>query len=93
MQLALLLRVFPRSQIHVVVLEDLSSSAEAVRAQMRHVFHFLGAEPFDVVDTSPKNARTYETMTAATQARLQAFFAPHNKVLARMLGRSLPWDY
>ena len=93
MQLALLLRVFPRSQIHVVVLEELSSSAESVRAHMRHVFHFLGAEPFDVVDTSPKNARTYETMTAATQARLQAFFAPHNKVLARMLGRSLPWDY
>ena len=92
MQLALLLRVFPRSQIHVVVLEDLSS-AEAVRAHMRHVFHFLGAEPFDVVDTSPKNSRAYDTMAAATQARLQAFFAPHNKVLARMLGRELPWRY
>ena len=65
--------------------------AEATRAQMAHVFNFLGVEHHDVQDTGSKNAREYAPMRPETRARLLQFYAPHNRALERMLGRELPW--
>lgn len=89
-QLSLLYRVFPRSQVRVLLLEDLATNHLA-QAQMRHVFHFIGVPHHDVSDTSPKNTRDYAPMNPATEARLKAFFAPHNRRLADLLGRELNW--
>ena len=89
-QLTLLYRVFPRSQVRVMLLEDLASD-QLTQAQMRHVFHFLGLPHHTVVDTSPKNTRDYKPMSTAMKDKLEAFYAPHNSMLANLIGRDLNW--
>ena len=99
-------------QVMVVLLEDLASPALA-RATMARVLAFVGlpvthefldaAYLHDSGASARSNARAADVaMAPETRARLEAYYAPHNEALARLLHRgdgdggnsgSAFWDY
>lgn len=58
---------------------------------MAKVFDFLELLPHRIEDVSAKNTRKYEPLSAATRAKLAAFYAPYNKKLNELFGRDLGW--
>ena len=46
-----------------------AAGADAIQATMEGVFKFVGIEPFEIVDPTPKNTREYTPMDAGTRAR------------------------
>jgi len=84
------LKVFPREQFLFLKLEDFSRD---IQGNMRNVFSFIGLDAIRVPDIAPKNAREYEPISADLEARLKAFYAPHNKRLAELLGPEFAYEY
>jgi hypothetical protein len=98
-QLETLYRHFPREQVHVVVLDDLKS-ADGCQEQMSRVFAHLGLPDCKIQDTAAKNTRAYKPLDSSTDTnaggaevkeRLRRFYAPHNRLLMKILGRDLGW--
>jgi len=100
------LEAFPRSAFLVLRTEDWVSGPAARRDALRRIFEHLQLPPAadaaleEMVAlpdrrfrTAPRPAGLGE-VEAATQARLRAFFAPHNAKLAAMLGdERFRWGY
>lgn len=90
LQLALWLRVFPREQVLVVDLDDMSTH-EGVHRETNRVFDFLELPEFEVHDKERKNTRAYDPVDPEAARRLREFFAPHNEQLFELVGRRFNW--
>lgn len=82
------LAFFPREQLLVLESERFY---EAPGEVLSETFAFLGV-PDCPCDRYPKhNARQYPAAERAVRDRLREFYAPHNRDLADLLGRSFRW--
>ncbi len=81
---------WPREQILVLSSEVFFREPAGVLAG---VFSFLGVDPAAPIrDLSPRNATPHRTaVPAGVREKLDAYFAPHNDALERLLGRSFDW--
>jgi hypothetical protein len=80
--------LYPRERFHVVRFEDL---VKEPLARLNDVLAFLGLPGASRVDLEARNTRRYPPMSAETEQRLREQFAPHNRRLEALLGRSLGW--
>ncbi len=79
---------FDESQLLVLATEDLYEQPEAT---LRRTFDFLGLEYSAPAAFKKLNAVPYPDMEPATRARLKEYFEPHNRRLAKLLGRDFSW--
>jgi hypothetical protein len=80
--------LFDKDRILIVRSEDFFANLDG---ELERVQRFLGLEPRPATRTPAYNAHTYEPMARQTRERLDAYFEPFNKELARELGRKLNW--
>jgi hypothetical protein len=80
---------FPREQIYVTSLDDLSSDPYATLAQ---VYEFLGLPEYSPPDLAPQFRQSYDPVAPEDRARLREYFRPHNERLYELLGRDFGWD-
>jgi len=89
-QLERWLTLFPREQLLVLRSEDLFA---APAAALLRVWAFLGLEPHALPRYPRRNAGRYEERPDPdTRARLLAYFRPHNRRLAALLGEDFGWE-
>jgi hypothetical protein len=82
-------RHFPREQFFIRNSEEFYTGGQAF---MREVFDFLGIDPdYRISDFTPGNVGIERTEDPALRARLEAYFAPHNRRLEALLGLSYGW--
>jgi hypothetical protein len=83
------LQLFSREQCLFLVSEEFFAKP---RETAERVFRHLGLPAVDVVAPGVAREGGYvERMSAETEAVLRGFFEPHNRRLAELLGRELPW--
>jgi hypothetical protein len=87
-QLELWFRHFPREQLLVIRSEDFFDDPGAAVAS---VATFLGLPPLPPRQFRRFNAGDYENTDPAIRARLNDYFAPHNRRLYQLLGRDFGW--
>jgi hypothetical protein len=93
LQLASIWESFPRESVKVVFMEELVADPHPI---LRDCLDFLGLAQvplrLGVRNTNDFTGELPEGygMDATIEARLRRFFAPHNAMLAAMLGRPLP---
>jgi hypothetical protein len=80
--------LFPREQFLVLRFEDLAREPLAV---LNQALGFLGLPPASAVSLEARNTRRYPPLAESTAAQLSAQFAPHNRRLEQLLGRSFDW--
>ncbi|MGC1497247.1 MAG: sulfotransferase domain-containing protein [Sulfitobacter sp.] len=80
---------FPPDRLHVLLTEDLITAPEQAIAK---VFDHLGLPPANVECATHSHKGQYTEMPQETRAWLDAYFAPYNATLAKVLGRRLPWN-
>jgi hypothetical protein len=88
-QLERWLSVFPREQLLVLFTEELLHEPADTYAR---VLEFLGTHPHVLGSYPLIFAHDYAPISAATRARLEAYFEEPNRQLAALLGRELPWN-
>jgi hypothetical protein len=88
-QLARWLDAFPPDQLLVVPSERLYVAAQA---EIGRVLAFLGLPPNLPESYRRPRSPGYPPMDAATRRELLDYFAPHNRRLYDLLGRSFDWD-
>lgn len=81
-------KLFPREQFLLLRFEDL---AREPLAALNQTLDFLGLPPATAVSLEARNTRQYPSLAESTAARLRAEFAPHNRRLEQLLGRSFGW--
>jgi hypothetical protein len=87
-QLGRWFKQFPREQLLVLAVEDLS----ARRAEtLRHVLDFLGVRPLELLGDTVANQGSYEPMRPETRAELESRYAEPNARLALLLGWPQAW--
>ncbi len=79
---------FADEQLLVLRAEDLFAEPERIYLQ---VLEFLELEPWSPGDFKPQNAGSYEGLSVDTRRRLETFYRPHNRRLARYLGWECSW--
>lgn len=79
---------FPAEQMLVIQSERLFEQTDA---EMRRVFDFLGVPHVPAPALSPSVVQPYLRPSAEVEARLAAFFVPHNARLYDFLGEDLGW--
>jgi sulfotransferase family protein len=79
---------FPADQLMVVRSEDLFDQADAT---YQEVLRFLGLPSWSLPRYARFNASRGMSLDAGLEARLRAYFEPHNARLERMLGREMGW--
>jgi hypothetical protein len=79
---------FERREMLILSSDDLRRDPAAAFGR---VLEFLGLAPFEPEFTIHHHY-DYEPMDPALKARLQSFFAPHNRRLYELLGRDFGWD-
>lgn len=83
---------------NLLVLNYKELFSERAAAVMQRVFDFIGVSPLKLSAGSRvrSNSGSYESaMSNETRRMLQAFFAPHNEMLASVIGEQWEgiWDY
>lgn len=94
-QLCRYLEVFPRKQVHVILLDDL---ARDPKATVLEVLDFLGVDRgaadhflYPIINRSDPDIRNH--FDAATLSTLVEHYRPHNEKLEQLIGRPLRhWD-
>ncbi|WP_256759521.1 sulfotransferase domain-containing protein [Cohnella sp. WQ 127256] len=81
-------RYCPSEKILILSFEDFFGG---LPDSMRKVTDFLGVQPYEF-QYKPLNVGRYEEISTVTRKHLQAYFAPHNERLYRMLERGFDWD-
>lgn len=75
---------FPAGQMHVV---DAGRLFACPRVVLAEVLAFLGVDPWEPASFAPRNEGGHGgTMRAETRERLEAFFEPHERKLAELIG-------
>jgi Sulfotransferase domain len=87
-QLERVFALFPRERVHVVDSESYFASPEREYAGL---LEFLELEPFLPSRFDRHNARPSKPMPAEAREMLTEHYAPHEKRLADLLGRSPAW--
>jgi len=88
MQIERWLRHFPAAQMRFVDARRLFADPRGVLAD---VLAFLGLDPWEPADCQPRNqGRHDDAMAPHTRARLRAFFEPHERRLADLIGETEP---
>ena len=87
-QLARVLTLFPRGQVHVIDSEAFFATPAPVYAAL---CEFLGLRPFQPARFDTYNARPGTPMREETRRMLAAYYRPHNTALAELLGRVPCW--
>lgn len=82
--------LFPREQLLVLRTEDLALTPGRV---LDTVWDFIGLNSVQPVHFSRHNVapERSQDLAADTRARLEKYFAPHNRQLERLVGRSFNW--
>lgn len=80
--------LFPREQFHIGVSEDFYAEPDR---HVNEVWKFLGLPPRRLQSRIRHNYLPAPQMLPATRHRLQEGLAEHNRDLADLLGRPLPW--
>jgi hypothetical protein len=88
-QLERWLELFPRSQLHVLTLEELAQDPQAALEEV-HEFLELPAHRYDAL--SPLHTASYDAIAPEDRASLSEYFRPHNERLYELLGRDLGWE-
>ncbi|MGL5888633.1 MAG: sulfotransferase family protein [Bacteroidia bacterium] len=85
------LKYFDRSQLLITTTEEMQRDTQSV---YNAVTDFAGLPRFAGVHFARYNeGGEKETMAAKTREELNTFFAPHNRALEEMLGRSFDWQH
>lgn len=79
---------FPREQFHIALSEDFYADPDR---QVNEVWKFLGLPARPLQSRIRYNYRPAPEMLRDTRNRLQRDLAEHNRQLADLLGRPLPW--
>ena len=79
---------FPREQLLVLTVEDLSADGPET---IRRVLDFLGVRQVELGAQKVANRASYEPMSAETRAALERRYAEPNDQLERLLARTLEW--
>jgi hypothetical protein len=87
-QLRVWLKYFP---IESFVFVQSETFFQDPRTETDRVLNFLEMPSSDRIHYRPVNMGRYDDMDAALRARLDAFYAPHNKELAEMIDMGLDW--
>jgi hypothetical protein len=87
-RLAPWLGLFPRGQLHLLTSEHFFADPAA---EMRRAFAYLDLEPRIAPSYKQYIPGSYSRLDPALRERLTEFYAPHNRRLAELLGRELPW--
>jgi hypothetical protein len=87
-QLERWLAYFDPPQLLVVMSDDL---ADAPAETMTRVAAFLGIPAPRAAQYPRRGVQEYAAMAPETRDRLTHLFAPHDRRLAELLGRELPW--
>lgn len=78
----------PRERFHVAISDEVFSDS---RSALTEICDFIGIAPQKPEAYTHWNAQAYAPIAPETRAELAAFYAPHNRRLATILGRDLPW--
>ncbi len=81
-------KFFPREQIHVAVSEEFYADPDR---HVNEVWKFLGLPPRRLQNRTHYNYLPAPDMPSQTRRRLRESLAEHNRDLAGLLGRPLPW--
>ncbi|MBV9092843.1 MAG: sulfotransferase domain-containing protein [Streptosporangiaceae bacterium] len=81
-------KFFPREQIHIAVSEEFYADPDR---HVNEVWTFLGLPPCRLASQVRYNYMPAPKMAPETRRRLQQSVAEHNRDLADLLGRPLPW--
>lgn len=81
-------RTLPRERFLVTISEEMFSDGPSSIAR---VCDFLGLPRDRTAEYAHWNARSYPPLAAEAQRALGDFYEPHNRRLAKLLGRELPW--
>jgi hypothetical protein len=81
-------RFFPRERVHIAISEEFYADPDR---QVNEVWKFLGLPPHRLRDQARYNYLPAPGMAPATRHRLTEALAGHNRSLADLLGRPLPW--
>jgi hypothetical protein len=81
-------RLFPREQFHIAVSEDFYADPDR---HVNEVWRFLGLPPHRLQSRIRHNYLQAPQMLPETRHRLREGLAEHNRDLADLLGRPLPW--
>jgi hypothetical protein len=87
-QLERVLRHYPTDQVHVVMSEEFFADPQRVFSSLST---FLGLEQPTASRFDRYNAQPRSDLDEATRARLTAYYEPHDRRLAELLGRQLAW--
>ncbi|CAN5786980.1 hypothetical protein BH09VER1_BH09VER1_18410 [soil metagenome] len=83
------LAVFPREQCLILLSDDFFRDGPGTA---HTVFNFLNLDPPPQIEVVHAREGGYsKKMAPETEAKLRAFFAPHNRALGDFLGVTLPW--
>ncbi len=80
--------LFPREQFHIAVSEEFYVDPDR---QVNEVWKFLGLPPRRLLSRVRHNYLPAPEMLQETRQRLHEALAEHNRQLADLLGRPLPW--
>jgi hypothetical protein len=80
--------LFPREQVHITVSEDFYADPDR---HVNAIWRFLGLAPRSLRSRTRHNHQAAPDIAPETRERLQDAFAAHNRGLADLLGRPLPW--
>jgi Sulfotransferase domain len=80
--------LFPREQFHIAISEDFYADPDR---HVNEVWKFLGLPAGRLRSRKRHNYLPAPEMRPETRARLQDALGEHNRGLAELLGRSLPW--
>lgn len=85
------LKHYPRSQMHIMFLEELAKNPEE---ELNKIFRFLGLKDFKLKSYEVKNKASYDMskIKPETISFLEEFYKPYNKKLEKLLKRKLPWQ-
>ena len=83
------LEVFDRSQIKVILSEELFTSPARIYQEVQE---FLGLPPHEVASYEQFNQNGYQKLAPGVAQHLEDFFVPFNDRLSDFLGRSLGWQ-
>jgi hypothetical protein len=83
------LEVFDRSQIKIILSEDLFTSPARV---CKEVQEFLGLPIYELASYEQFNRNNYQKVESEVVSQLQGFFSPFNDRLEHFLGRNMNWQ-
>jgi hypothetical protein len=81
-------KFFPRDQIHVALSEEFYAEPDR---HVNEVWKFLGLPPRRLQNRTRYNYLPARGMAPETRRRLRESLAEHDRDLADLLGRPLPW--